>query len=193
MKLIKLTEEHYVIVDDSEIKETDWCVYFKQDMNDLLDVTFIFQAGSIELDSANKLGVVCGEKIYVYVNDCKKITHSTKPLINKPKNQPYNTLILSEVEELIYGYSVEKMANTQWGNVHRSGVLGYIEGFKADMEITKDKLFTIEDMKQALITMGLITSKNPQGSAYKIDGIIQSILKTEWDVEFDENNKLRLI
>ena len=26
-KMIKLSDTHYIIVDDSEIKEGDWCVY----------------------------------------------------------------------------------------------------------------------------------------------------------------------
>lgn len=52
MKLIQIDSEHYIIVDDSEIKEGDWHL-----KNDKL-IT----------------------RSYIIDENCKKITHSTEPL-----------------------------------------------------------------------------------------------------------------
>jgi hypothetical protein len=82
-KLIKLSDTHYIVVDDSEIKDGDYV---------LLD------NGKIE---------VWKYQVYRHYHDLVvfKITHSfgvnLKGVINKP---------ISEVEELIYGHSVVKLA-----------------------------------------------------------------------------------
>jgi hypothetical protein len=58
-------------------------------------------------------------------------------------------------------------------------------------ELVKDKLFTVEDMRKAYIQgkHGGITQ-----TYLEFDKFIQSLLpKTEWDVEFDEQGKMRLI
>lgn len=124
-KMIKLSEEHYIIVDDSEIKEGDWS-YFP----------------------FNKEISIASEEKGIHP-DSKRITHSTQPL-NKDFNDWFDVQIitLSEIQELIYGYSVEKMAE-KWLSLNYGDVLcgyammdGYMEGFKAHKELVKDKLFT---------------------------------------------------
>lgn len=55
MKLIKLNEDHYIIVDDSEIKEGDYLYSF-----------------------SNKKIVVANKLTDLYIHS-KKITHSTQP------------------------------------------------------------------------------------------------------------------
>lgn len=57
-KLIKINDEHYVVVDDSEIKENDW-VYDLEE-----NVTYIVKK----------------EMLGVFLLSCRKITHSTIPL-----------------------------------------------------------------------------------------------------------------
>lgn len=83
MKLIKLSDIHYVVVDDSEIKEGDW---------------FINETNNIEQGISN----------YPYKSlspECKKITHST----NIDWNEVYY-IPLSEVKELIGEVNIEEKA-----------------------------------------------------------------------------------
>ena len=140
--LIKLSDTHYIVVDDSEIKDKEPFL----DMRDYPDVydEDIYWAGSGgSSEFANTIG--------------KKIIYSfgieLKGTINKP---------LAEVEEAIYGYSVEKMArdaeNLEYSDVDPldscgyPGLdfnIGYQKDFNAHKELVKDKLFTVEDMKKA--------------------------------------------
>lgn len=80
-KLIKLSDTHYIIVDDSEIKE-DWIV-------DTNDANFIFKITS---------GYIKDNGHYDWKKYKFKITHSTQP----DKGMENVTFIsLSEVEELV--------------------------------------------------------------------------------------------
>ena len=191
-KLIKLSETRYVIVDDSEIQEGDWCIYFKQDMNDLLDVTSMFKTEKIELDSANRLSVVCGEGIYVYVKDCKKITHSTEPLEHDEDGGWYpdsvKALHLSEVEEIINGYNFNKIASgivhnnlneIESSRMQRLYIAGIRQGFKAHQALVTDKLFTLEDIKLAF-NNGVAQAK---AGNMDCEDYIQSLLLTEWEID----------
>ena len=89
MKLIKLSETHYIVVDDSEIKEGDWYI-----------------------DDANNIRrSITSDKDYcVSRKDYKKITRSTRPLSEECiRCNGYceqcvdgtKPLSLSEVEEVI--------------------------------------------------------------------------------------------
>jgi hypothetical protein len=53
-KMIKLSDTHYIVVDDSEIKEGDWCVY--------------------------KTGEIIQYLVKLNTDNLRKITHSTQPL-----------------------------------------------------------------------------------------------------------------
>ena len=201
MKLIKLSDTHYIGIDDSEIKEGD----YKICLNDKAISRYLCKK-SIESDTLCK--------------DCKKITHSNQPLENInfvdeaegkiiPKIKP---LSLSEVEEAINGYSVEKMAenaeNLEYSDVDPldpcgySGVdfnVGYQKGFNAHKELVKDKLFTVEDMEKA-IELGNETKllhkvQHPFERSQQIKRIIQSLLpKTEWEVkEITSEGKIVLL
>ena len=69
--------------------------------------------------------------------------------------------------------------------------VGYIDGFNTHKNLIKDKLFTIEDMKKA-IEMSRQYPKDVAG--FSNNEILKSLLpKTEWEVEFDEQGKLKLI
>lgn len=145
-KLIKLSDNHYVIVDDSEIKDNEWY-----------------------LSSERKILQFTGRKVLgdKLPKDCKKITHSTQSIYeNKVMRQGVvdgiKTISLSEVEEAIYGYSVEKMARdidkSKCRNFRREHTLkevyegiedGFLLGFNAHKELVKDKLFNISDMIHA--------------------------------------------
>ncbi len=174
-KLIKLSDTHYIIVDDTEIKEGD---------------IFIHPDKTIERASRDLDG-----------RGLNKITHSTQPLelstshINTGKYHfdKIKYLSLSEVEEVINGYSVEKMAESKYPYKLSSNARkkGFIEGFKTHQELVKDKLFTIEDLEKALSQAFLACQ---DGYDITTKEIIQSLLpKTEWDIEIDKNNKITLL
>ena len=173
-KLLKLSETHYIFVDDSEIREGD-CYCF-----DKVDKQIWF--GNFE--------------------SMEKITHSTKPIerYDHPAGGYEGTfdkikpLSLSEVEEVINGYSVEKMAEKfvieklKISSQAPGVMIGYIDGFKAHQELVKDKLFTIEDMRWAFESA---TDLSPYYDSF--DDFYKTIApKTEWDIEFVDG-KIKLI
>ena len=198
--LIKLSETHYIIVDDSEVREGDWCAYNKSH-NSKKPQWEIVQCGSIEREEMHPISE---GRLLLWM---KKITHSTQPLDKDIHGFGYWTkdiipLYLSEVEELVLGYSVEKMAEDNWNSDSYNGELfdnqkdgycaGYWEGFNAAMELVKDKLFTVEDMRKAVLK-GRIRGGNISPK-YAIEDIIQSLLPpTQWPVTFDEQGKLKLV
>ena len=201
MKLIKLAEDHYIIVDDSEPQEGDFVKCgliigrYKRDVdNDTFDI-------------------LCEGKVYPFglLSDLQKVTHSTKPLelvkdplltlgsplgFNKLKHLP-----LSEVEEAINGYSVEEMAEKSIDVAMSLNsalsrtlfMLIYKDGFKAHKEHTKDKLFTADDIRKAIELSRNVYTKGRDYWSLTVEEIIQSLLPTEWEVEFDDNRKLRLV
>ena len=107
---------------------------------------------------------------------------------------------------LTLGYSVEKMASKlkvkkssivgTWEEYDKTYSQGFILGFNAHKELVKDKLFTIEDMRRAMIKCTIKNWKNYSLVETKdfAENYIQSLLpKTEWDVEFDKQSKLKLV
>jgi len=176
-KLIKLSDTHYIVVDDSEIKEGDYD--FSKNYR---TITFV---------NKERLEM---HMIPAYKGLYFKVTHSTHPL------EGVGIISLSEVEEAIYGYSVEKMAENKYPIIKGKSMWmpsahdcnqankqeGYLEGFNAHKELVKDKLFTVADMEKHLIT--ILTSddvwdaKSPTELLKKVKSSIQSLLpKTEWD------------
>lgn len=161
-KLVKL-KDHYYVVDDSEIKEGDFCI---------TDNTIIQMNNRVAVILANQQKEKYGTKSFF------KITHSTTPL---------NGVILlshSEIEELVNGYSVEEMAEQAITNNPKD----WIKGFKAHESLVKDKLFTIENMREAFFDM-----KYPHDEVDFQHLLQRKGYKTEWDIEIDENNKITLI
>jgi hypothetical protein len=187
MKLIKLSTDHYIIVDDSEIKEGDW----------FLPISGI----GWELNKPRQADSSGG-----YSNGhCTKITHSTKPIeegttIHGIEHKRWNHvkfIDLSEVKELIGEVDVEKKAikdlesyfgsNLELTDRGRDWVEGYGIGYNQALEDNKDKKYTEEDLKRYHNIMCLYG--NVKGEEY-----IQSFQpKTEWEVEIvDGKLKLKL-
>lgn len=190
-KLIKINDEHYVVVDDSEM------------LPDVLIYDFL------QKEIKQHSGTFGHLK---YINDnCKKIIHSTQPLeeiygyegksIDVPLYtiKGFNTikqLSLSEVEEAINGYSVEKMAYNYDLNAHEN-VYGQVQafkaGFKAHENLVKDKLFTTSDLEKAMECVynwmipasgGLYVPKpRPETLEELKKRYIQSLIPTEWEVK----------
>lgn len=181
MKLIKLNEEDYIIVDDSEIKEK---AFFINEHNQISVCVKALE----EFLKTNKSPI-------------KKITHSNKPLedviiANKYEGKGWiniKPLSLSEIEELLFGYSVEKMANSHCEEQYRLGndanYNSFIEGFNAHKELVKDKLFTVDDMfkvfKHGILFNQETVSNCKEAVETEFDLLIKSLQQpTEWNVEF---------
>jgi hypothetical protein len=206
MKLLKLSGTRYVVADDSEIKEeckvTDGASVFTVKL-------LCFDYPRIWDEDENL--------IKLHKSRLKVITHSTQPLeqgygceildgkmLRNVGKEPCYHLIkpisLSEVEEAVNGYSVEKMAeqfvlNKCKASSQAAGVMiGYIEGFKAHQELVKDKLFTVDDIKEAWELGAAYGDVSLKEAKQEQKRYIQSIRpKTEWDVEFDEQGKIKMI
>lgn len=185
MKLIKL-QDHYYILSDDEIKEGDY--YFSVIHNN------IFQSIHNEQHFENEF----------------KITHSTVPLeVDSTGTCFLNIKPLNkfEIEELTQGYSIEKMAEYHWRmqyimaldeSIKPYIIEDYKSGFKAAMELMKDKLFTIEDMRKMYdiscgkISLDLIPDQSENNQRFNT--FIQPLLpKTEWSCGIDSNGKIKLI
>lgn len=89
MKLIKLSDNHYIIVDDSEVNEGDICYKFNEQK-----ITTI--TGKSKWTHKDDYSIACDNtNYYIHHSYVSKITHSTQPLeLIKP-------LSISEVEKLI--------------------------------------------------------------------------------------------
>jgi hypothetical protein len=207
-KIIKLSDTHYIVVDDSEMKVGD--LNIPSDCSKIADISTTAEE---DLEIVNRRG-----------NGYLKITHSTQPL-----EQYYGAtdgtipfvyhkikpLSLQQVEEAIYGFNLEKDAydlypevldnddgRVELYDVNKTVRDAYIRGFNAHKELVKDKLFTVEDMKN-LMHDSIIFSENARNLSlgeYALankewwDKKIQSLLpKNEWECTIDEQGKITLI
>lgn len=176
MKLIKISLDHYIIVDESEIKEGDW--YWN------------------ELDKAVRVNNTINHSYH------KKITHSTQPLepytydevgeeIYGYEYDKIQQLPLSEVKELL-GECIADEKAIEWYNGHPkydssfiADPYSYKEGYNQALEDNKDRKYTEEDMRKAMELY--------KNTSIPLDDIIQSLQPpTSWDVEFVDG-KLKLI
>ena len=190
MKLIKISTDHYVVVDNSEIKKGD-CYYW--------EVTKTIQIA--KLDSLNRLPKNS--------DGSKKITHSTQPLedgttihgIEHKRWIHVKYIDLSEVKELIGEVDVEKKAMIEYeesrgnGSEYAGGAYsGYINGYNQALEDNKEKKYTEEQMKDLYLgTLQNIGTSIKQTDMPTWEQVLQSLQpKTEWEVEFIDS-KLKLL
>ena len=131
MKLIKINTDHYIIVDNSEIKEGDWTYHH---------VKGIYEA---RVDGA-------------YTNQ-KKITHSTIPK-GMMVIEGIKRLSLQEVKELVGVVDVEKnmwyernVQNPYLSDslLHTGFNKGFELGYNQALEDSNDKKYTEEDIYKA--------------------------------------------
>lgn len=182
-KMIKLSDTCYVIVDDSEIKEGDCYIGWETNY-----ATKPKEKWVIYYKSSG-----CNGNLHY------KITHSTFML------DGVQTIPLSKVEEAINGYSIDELF-LKWEsenyNCYNSEDSAFEAGFKAHQELVKDKLFTVEDMRRELQSLateiatedGELASCSPSLIFSWIENKIESLLpKTEWNIQFDEQGKIKLL
>ena len=79
---------------------------------------------------------------------------------------------------------VKKLAEIHWGNVHRSGVLGFIEGYNKAREKYK---YTEEDVRKAITMARDLEDWQDLVWEYEYDDIIQSLHQypTEFECEME--------
>lgn len=198
MKLIKLSADHYVIVDDSEIKEGDWCH---------LGETSLFNGG---IGIVNKNVIEDNGKNGMIF---KKITHSTTPLEYTTEDHlqwdKIKRLSLSEVKELIgEGVDVINAKDKYLQKVKEevkdcpqhdriyilgSSDLAFTEGYNQAIKDSKDKKYTEEDMR-AVFTHGFLLGVDRGDYSRDMEDRAMSHYteaKTQWEVEFIDG-KLKL-
>ena len=183
IKLIKINEEHYIIVDGFEVKKGD----------------FMY-------DIDGDIGIAIGEDKSQWEGNMK-ITHSTQLIDGDEVGACFTKikqLSLSEVEELLFGYNAEKMAESKWNEIVVNLKLdtlhkgmwcgGFQHGFNAHKELVKDKLFTVHDMLKISQAAFVIKSNNEtiiEDFENWFNKRIKLLQPTEWEVEFI-NGKLTL-
>ncbi len=195
-KLIKISDIHYIIVDDSEIKVLDWC-----------------------LDTITNLHFQYFTKRSLKSTD-KKITHSTQPLEYiqiapkvKGLKLGYKNIIqisLSEIEEIINGFNSmilarESVINNNYDVEDDVYKHGFVEGFNVHKELVKDKLFSIEDLRKAFKAGDAGNGGSRYNRVKKYNGVDEYFktflnwdnekgwIQTEWNIEIDSNNKISLL
>jgi hypothetical protein len=168
--LIKLSDTHYVIVDDSVIKEGDCRV--------LIDKTSMFY-GQFEKHLGSH---ECNDQ-------WKKITHSFGKHLDGVDNRP-----LSEVEEFINGYSWKTefdKSNLKFGAEQHSFYLG----FKAHQELVKDKFLFTKEQLRFIYDTAIHSTLGELNHNEEFQRVVNFITNpsTQWDVKFNEQDKLELV
>lgn len=206
MKLIKLSKDHYVIVDDSEVKEGDSYLVELFDVTGKSTGLHLEYCKSINDDWVNNLNIVSTR----HIKNCKKITHSTQPLQSRPHWANYGIITVQEVKELLGEVDVEKKAhsmimnyltdNNSSGDFNKSTIGAddnknwFIKGYNQCLEDNKEKKYTEKDIRKA-IEMARERITHPDWDyIYEDDNeIIQALQsKTEWDVTIDGELKLTI-
>lgn len=197
MKLIKINTDHYVVVDDSEIKEGD---YFLSGNNNILHY-----AKGYTPEDTNDRGL-----------NCKKITHSTTTANLDVYGQTPIGLSLSEVKELIGEVDVEDKAKEEYPSIIGTTQTGigydmnsrekeaYKKGYNQALEDNKEKKYTEEDLglfleyvRDNYTGMGAPHLVHNKGGQRKTKAIVQDYIqslqpKTEWEVQINFDGKLKL-
>lgn len=166
-KLINITDDHYVVVDDSKIEVDDWYV-----------------------DDAKQIrkSVVSDEAHWQhrqYNREYMKITHSTRPFGGSA-----TAISLYEVKELIGEVDLEILA-ANLANPNVCKTTNWIEGYNQALEDNKEKKYTEEDLK-FMFEVGYRKNNLIESTFEDAVKFIQSLQpKTEWEVEMVDG-KLKL-
>lgn len=176
MKLIKINPEHYIIVDDSEIKEGDYKYHHVK-------------------------GIVKAICNGAYTNEFK-ITHSTQPLEEYTYEESgegvfgkdffnIKPLDLSYIKSLVGEVDIEKRI---YDTDFRGDTNSYKQGYIQAIEDNKDKRFSEEDIEKAIRWARKNKSVYKETFDYEVEEYISSLTqpKDTWEVYFDENNNLKL-
>lgn len=179
----KLSEDHYIIMDGSEIKVGDW-YYLPRTHN-------IYQCKEdpTELNLERRVGIA-------------KITHSTQPeSLGTGWMQSVLPLLLSEVKELLGEVDVEKKAleispielDEDEFDVNETHRVTWIDGYNQALEDNKERKYTEKDLR-AVFMHGFLLGVDRGDYSLDMENRALSTYTqppTEWEVEI-VNNKLKL-
>lgn len=210
MKLVRV-ENHYVIVDSDFSKAK---AYLTKD--NIIHINTGYNYGDRAITHSTK-------KILSIIGRFEQslLDNAGEPYPkNPPKNWYVQIIPIDEIEQLINGYSVEQLGldyASKFGSINPESysdeqiarLHGFIDGFNAHKELVKDKIIiSKEQLEDILYT--LLNCERYEDGAFSYVGTDQYRVKitssalvrkfvnpllpqTEWSVEFDENNKLKLI
>lgn len=193
MKLIKLSSDHYIIVDDSEIKEGDWIYNAEREPSILKCV------GKGSLRGWQKITHFTEPlERYVNIRTQEDRDNGLLPSVLMVKQDAFTLLSLSEVKELLGEVDVEKKAydtafkfiGTNFEQVEYLKSL-ILEFYNQAFEDNKDRKYTEEDMRK-MFDIGEGLSSFNDGDDNKFRHALSLVQPhTSWDVEF-VNSKLKL-
>ena len=164
----KLSEDHYIVMDDSDIK-----------IGDVVAEKLL--TGKYELFTIQTLNDI-HEQTQI------KITHSTQPeSFGTGWMQSIQPLFLTEVKELLGEVDVEKKSYAFIREIGgtRQERLAYIDGYREALEDNKEKKWTDADVIR-------IVEKSRQTGLTAEYLMLSLQLQTEWNVEIVEG-KLKLL
>jgi len=213
MKLIKLKKDHYVIVDDSEIKVGDFYLRYNQKIMKCTEMKLSFNE-SLKKEEVIILSNGCGDPYERSRNYLKKITHSTQPIEVYEKDPQWQMwdkvteLNLSDVKEVIGEVDIIDKA-MKFSEVPFTGAfdnekyriakeIGYITGYNQAFEDTKEKKYTEAQLIWAIQeAYGDGRDEANDALSHQVEDSVKTILnylkpKTEWVVDF-VNGKLKII
>jgi hypothetical protein len=125
--------------------------------------------------------------------------YSHDSCIATTQDSPYKKLSKQNCDEIFGAIDVEKLSEEEYPKTSSWRVeeefepirRGYLKGYNKAMELNKDKLFTLEDMKKAYIR-GKHGGKTQ--SYVEFDDFIQSLQQpTEIEVEIEMETKKQLV
>jgi len=175
MKLIKIKENHFIIVSDESIKEGDNIL---DNVNRIwLNIESCFLKPMLEAINSNNVEYM----------PKGKITHSTEPL------EGVLPLDLSEVKELIGKIDAELLYPKLDVTTEEDTINIYKrEGFNKCLELNKEKKYTETDILNA-IKYGIDTSKDHISINDRKEKFINSLQPpTEWNITIN-NGKIELV
>lgn len=183
-KLIKLSETHYVIVDDSEIKKGD--VLLSKD--NIIHTNYGWNFGD------------------------RVITHSTQPLgtsITISLSEVEELLYGYNVEDLAHNVMMNYLTNgNPYGDFKKSTIGAddnknwWIQGFNAHKKLVENKLMIdiekFKDISHSFFSLYRTNEFSDDELELEFENILNNIIqkfssKNVWDVGFNEEKKLILI
>jgi len=193
MTLIKLSEDHYVLTDDSDIS-----------IGNIVAEKLL--TGKYELFTIHTLNDIDNLTQKKVIYSTELINESTQPNTEFYWNT-VNKLSLSEVKELLGIVDVKKKA-WKYNPVKKLDAefirAGYVRGYNEALEDNKERKYTEEDvisyLMQSMIQYGIWLENEDDITPGKIVNKMEEIrnkaraslqFKTEWEVEFVDG-KLKL-
>jgi hypothetical protein len=210
-KLIKLSLDHFIVVDDSiDINEND--ITYKN--GEIIEVSFLMQDNGDKITHSTKPieGCKCNTVNWWHhtlSNSCKyeiedHYNRAWMCELGTPHYKKIKPLNLSHCKEVTGEVDIEKQIQPLITKASYSNTInlldyqkGCVEGYNQCLEINKDKKFTLEDIEKAIEMSrdesGL--SDNSMSYDYSKEDIIQHFQKeqTEWAIEIGEQGKIVLL